>query len=437
MNLRRLLRLLSVWLVAGCSGKVSQDATGNGAVTTVENSAPLWGAEQKWIVDPAPMADIGKSSGPREYMLHQIEGVLRIGDGRILVAEFSVNLRYYDSTGKHDTTLARQGRGPGELDLVSQMLPSRGDSIALVGGSVTTRGGGGSASIVILGANGDFGRQVVVRWPSWTPAGQVGGVYRSMLMGTLQGTTSSGSFVVRGEAITRKGAPWTVAPFYSVAPDETSADTIGFLAIAQVVNDPKAPSGNTTSLLRMDAPRAAVHGNRMYYGTGDRFEIGSYDLSMLTGGFPRPVLNIRYALPGKPVDDLMLERLLTMSLAQARTLPETTMITDRFSSSTAAATLPAYQTLRVDSDGNLWVEHQRFNMLPVVRSVLFWSGGMPDDPAVENRWSVFDPEGKLLGDVITPTGLEISQIGRDWMLGMWTDTLGVQHVRLHRIRKSS
>jgi len=82
---------------------------------------------------------------------------------------------------------------------------------------------------------------------------------------------------------------------------------------------------------------------------------------------------------------------------------------------------PAYRDLMVDSEGNLWVEAYR----------------KPDESRLggndEARWTVFDPTGRMLGDMLMPEGLDIYQIGTDFVLGRWTDDLDVQHAVVYEL----
>jgi hypothetical protein len=78
---------------------------------------------------------------------------------------------------------------------------------------------------------------------------------------------------------------------------------------------------------------------------------------------------------------------------------------------------PAYTDLRVDPEGNLWV--QRFLR--------------PGDD--RNLWTVFAADGAMLGDIEIPTDLEITEIGADYVLGVSTDEMDVERVRLHRLLK--
>ncbi len=45
-------------------------------------------------------------------------------------------------------------------------------------------------------------------------------------------------------------------------------------------------------------------------------------------------------------------------------------------------------------------------------------------------WCVFDPEGRVLGFVETPEGLQIYDIGEDYILGLVTDEMGVEFIEV-------
>jgi len=80
---------------------------------------------------------------------------------------------------------------------------------------------------------------------------------------------------------------------------------------------------------------------------------------------------------------------------------------------------PAFSDLLVDVEGNLWVEEYRV-------------------PSVKHRpvhWSVFDAEGRWLGNVRTPPGLQLRYVGTDRVIGFWQDEDDVKHVRVHALAK--
>ena len=70
-----------------------------------------------------------------------------------------------------------------------------------------------------------------------------------------------------------------------------------------------------------------------------------------------------------------------------------------------------------DPEGNLWVERFRI---------------VPSDPGTAD---VFDPSARLLGSVAIPPGLQVTRIGRDYVLGVWRDATDLEHVRMYRLVK--
>jgi hypothetical protein len=81
-------------------------------------------------------------------------------------------------------------------------------------------------------------------------------------------------------------------------------------------------------------------------------------------------------------------------------------------------TIPAHgNRMYADPLGNLWLQEY----------VL--------DEAAAARWIVFDADGRWLGSVETPAGFTLNEVGTDYVLGIWSDSLDVQHVRMYRIEK--
>ncbi len=51
------------------------------------------------------------------------------------------------------------------------------------------------------------------------------------------------------------------------------------------------------------------------------------------------------------------------------------------------------------------------------------------------RWTVFNNSGDVVASVVTPRDLAVTAIGSDWVLGIWADRGGAQHVRMYRLTK--
>jgi len=83
--------------------------------------------------------------------------------------------------------------------------------------------------------------------------------------------------------------------------------------------------------------------------------------------------------------------------------------------------LPAFASLRADALGWLWAEV--FEPDPV------------EHRDVPRTWILFDPEGRARGTVSTPPGLEVIEVGADYVLGLWTSDLDVEQVRRHRLHR--
>ena len=80
--------------------------------------------------------------------------------------------------------------------------------------------------------------------------------------------------------------------------------------------------------------------------------------------------------------------------------------------------LPAYSALLIDADGNLWAEDYRIHT------------------ESESRWTVFDSTGRWLGTVDMPDGLQVLEIGRDYVLGLRKDDLDLERVSLHALGRT-
>jgi hypothetical protein len=70
---------------------------------------------------------------------------------------------------------------------------------------------------------------------------------------------------------------------------------------------------------------------------------------------------------------------------------------------------PAYADLLVDAHANLWVGEYPW----------LGPGGVP--PRTPRFWTVFDPEGRMLGRVDVPEGVRLLEVGGDYVLALRWD----------------
>ena len=85
-----------------------------------------------------------------------------------------------------------------------------------------------------------------------------------------------------------------------------------------------------------------------------------------------------------------------------------------FGSVPLAMFFPAFSSVMGDATGHLWVEEYEF----------------PREDRLGVLWTVFDPTGQVLGFVETPEGLEILEIGEDYILGKTEDEFEVEYVQV-------
>jgi len=78
-----------------------------------------------------------------------------------------------------------------------------------------------------------------------------------------------------------------------------------------------------------------------------------------------------------------------------------------------AKTLPAFAAIKSDVAGNLWVLDY-----PVTG----------DETRI---WTVFDPMGVWLGDVRTPAGFRLIEVGEDYALGRSRDEMNVEYIQVY------
>jgi hypothetical protein len=72
---------------------------------------------------------------------------------------------------------------------------------------------------------------------------------------------------------------------------------------------------------------------------------------------------------------------------------------------------PAFRELLVDAVGWTWARLYRTTP---------WNASL---------WLVFDPQGQARGTIRLPTGLQVHEVGEDFVLGVWRDSLDVETVR--------
>ena len=361
-------------------------------ILITENARPADGSRLGWRIGPEPTVAIGAVEGEEPYLLHSVRSAFRKPDGRIVVANGGANdVRVFTSTGTHLVSWGGKGGGPGEFRNLSWVAPWPVDSI------VTWDGG--NSRLLFFDASGNYGRSVDLPRTSPRPmAVRHDGTILSVRQRERLGLTiveirdghgglhaSIGTYL-NSELITAMGAggPEPVPPAFG---QELVTTAWGDLIVA-TWNKPYeirvfGADGNLARTVRREhVPVVPTEADRQVF------------------------LDERMAFYGISVNSNTGERV-SESLLQERIMPflESLPLAEHF---------PAFSTVLADDTGHLWVREY-------------------DLPREENPaplWTVFDPEGRVLGFVETPAGLDILQIGEDFILGRVKDEFEVVYVQL-------
>ncbi len=378
-------------VLTGCAGSdgspavVESDSAG---VRIIESVRPAWTEGEAWRVMEVPEVRIGTPDGPEEAMLHQVEDVARLGDGRLVVTNRGTHeLRVYSTTGDFVRTVGRQGEGPGEFFAPSRTWVGPDDSLFV---SAFLR-------FSVFDSTGTFVRSVGVE--GWSPHDRFrDGTYLFVVIPRGVDRFEPGHFhpinaLVRAEA------------------DGAAADTLAHVPGSELYRFESSAGGMASLRAPFGRIRlAATYGDSVVTAGGTDFEVQLLDE---TGELVRILRREKAPDPVSDSDIAELEKGLLDS-APERTHPDRRRL---FAEWSYPELKPALDRLLVDSEGNIWVR---------AYSV---------DPAGAGEWSVFDPSGRWLGTVETPPGLEVKWVDDRSIAGVRVDELDVEYVHVHSLVK--
>jgi len=353
-----------------------------------------------------PVLSIGGAEALPEHEFSGIAGVVRLSDGRIVVGDGgSGELRYFDDQG---TLLGRSGgpgQGPGEFRRLSFVGRLAGDSIVT-----------GDAAIGRFQVFDPQGRYT--RGMSATEVG--GGVWGV----NAAGVTARGQIVATqyGPPTTRGKEEPERTPYPLLLLDATWTrwDTLAVL---------RGPGQLIRATERGVTMEGVTYGGQSDASAGDDV-VAAVDTDVL--GFQlfrgeKLVSVLRVAQAPVPVTPDLLARYAeeAMSLWPAGMTDEArNAFRQRVMTGPHGASLPLVVSVEVDAIGRVWLNR----------------GRQPGEH--RESFAVFVPDGEWLAEISMPPGLDRGttgsngpgmDIGRDYILGVWRDELGMETVRMYRI----
>ncbi len=375
-------------------------------VTIVESIEGLWAEGEGWTISGEPALTIGVDEGPEEYSLFQVRAALQLPDGRIVIANNgSDELRYYDSSGTFLYSVGNDGYGPGEFKMMWGMW--------LVSDTLVISDWG-QDRVSVFSADGVYGRTAMLHREPGSFAPTAVGAFSD---GSLLGSTH----VVDPQTTSDEGFHFsrTYASYVRYSRDGAALDSLGVFLFTEGVSEtletetnPQLNRASSRTIMAF-APFGRVGqtiaaGDFLYHGSGDTYEIQVFSKD---GALQRI---IRRPMPNSPVTEgdkeLFRDDWLEDGGDWARR---------RVHELEYPETKPAYGGVKVDALGNVWVAEY------TIRSKD--RGG---------NWTVFDTDGQMLGIVEVPRGGGITDIGDDYLIGVWRTELDVEQVRLYRLFKN-
>jgi len=397
------LALVLPFLLIGCgkekaphSSAAVRDSAG---IAIVDN--PAVGSAPEIVVDSLPVLTIGGNDQGPNYDFGEVRAAVRLASGQIAVADGKSSvIRFYDSTGTFLRQVGRKGQGPGEFQEIGLLWSTAGDSL-LVYDLVLRR-------LSTFDPAGNFAHQVdLAKQGFLQPMGRLNDGMILAIGFAFKPETFAG-----GTASTRPPQPVLL-----ISADSTPPDTLGpFPGIEMYAvnvefggrtfpNPMTVQFGHSTSV--------AGQGDRIYVGDNARYEIAVYSVHR------RLIRLIRATAPEVPVTQPMRDaqeaRNLEQVAANAERIPAPLrdQVEGWIKTARYADRLPPFQQIRLDPEGNLWVQHF----------------GLPDEP---QHHTVFDSTGAVRARLVLPARMQLLELGSDYILGSGEDTDGLPYVRLYR-----
>jgi hypothetical protein len=404
--------LLAGWagFTLGCGDRQAPAQSGqvtvrdSGGIRIVEHPAGYEDGLPVWDARGEPAVDIGGGDQGGQD-LHLVRGAVRLGDGRIVVANTgSGELRVFDSTGRYLRAIGKRGQGPGEFGSLGTLWRIPGDTLVALDFQLLR--------FSLFAPSGDFVRSTsgMVR----SEHGRVG-VSMRLLDGRLVGTEGSFGDMKETSGPVRR-VPMAVVV---LQPGAEGFDTIAVVPGSEVYPALGREAGHEFPTVKgLEFGRQSVmatDGRRIFVGSNEPVGIRVYQSD------GRLVRIIRSATPAEPVTEEHRAQRIRENLAslERQRAPSEQLKAEwrknqedpRF-----AETFPFYERLLIGTDGSLWVERPR----------------RTED---EGRgYVVYDSSGTAIATVRCPDRVRPYEVGPVEILGLWRDPEEVHHVRAYKVR---
>ena len=349
---------------------------------------PSDASADEWQLQLPPVLEIGRADGDEDGpdLFGFITQAIRLSTGNIAVADgLAREIRIFDEAGSHLVTFGRPGEGPGEFTNLWSIAELPGDSIAAIDNL--------NGRVSLFTSAGAFVRSF--------PVPRLPGASAPNVVGWLEDGTLL--FQTGSRPVSRDTRDQSTQFLYAVDRDGEILETLGEFAGSRL--------GRNGLALGFGArAQFAVGGTLAWYGHSSDFELVGHDR---TGSVRRIVRMNR--TPKAVTQEEVAEALAEVEKSfEGRSGPAV----ERILETEFASTHPVHGMLMSDETGSLWVQRYRNDYV--------------QDPG-PGEWDIFDAEGRLTGYLTIPVDFRITDIGGQFVLGIHSDALGVETVRMYRL----
>lgn len=403
---------LSVLLLSAC-GSAENAWTGtvrdSAGIQIVENSGDaVWGEGEAWTFEE--VLRIGTVEGEPEYQFGQVAAIAMAPNRDIYVVDApAMQIKQFDSTGRHIRTFAGSGGGPGQLGPLVPALTILRDTL-----------------FVLDQANMRVNRYLL--------DGSMAGSFRIEFQTGIPLRLQASPWGTLLAQMRRFGFPGvqgdSLDHVVELSGDGTRLDTLFSFPSGQTFS-----AGDGRPQFRLFSPEpiwAVRDAGGLLFAVNGAYRIEIRDSS----GAIQRIFTMPHT--GAPVTDDDAERLrTTMPELMNRATPQRPSPDqlDRMREMIQfAENYPAFATLRGGPDNSIWV--QQFQRP---------GEALASDPAnldlstipFASRWDVFDAGGRYQGVVEMPEGFTVQGFQADLVFGIWTDELDVPYVVVLRLQHTT
>ena len=382
-------------LLAACGERVTRDATivlDSAGVTIVDNDdrQPAWTLETSWRLSPRPRIQVGNQPDNPDQMLYRAAHTRRVSDGGIAVANGGMgDVRIFDAGGYYVTRIGFVLDPTVEAPRPQRVYPIPGDSLLIY-----LTGGG----LSLWDAQYRLRREAEIVQPDAPFEGELepAGVFDDgsmLILGRLPPAPALTGLQRSTLRPMRFGADGRMIDSFGDFPDETEIMGEGVYVFG--------PTGYV-----------AAADSTIWYTSAETYELRE----VARGGRTLRIVRLDRPLKAVTAADLGAFRVAAvrqMSDDVGKEAAEATVDSYEY-----AEFFPTFGQVVVDELGNIWaLDYKWFDM------------------GSDYQWTVFDAEGRYLGEVAMPYPLTVHQIGADYVLGHMSNGRGGEAVYIYRLEK--